>query len=77
MEVGSAPVAFEHVRVIPVKVRVSDPHQGCDVLRGIGYRAVSSSGWEGPCRQARPDAVADMAEHKAAITHPRHTDEQR
>lgn len=60
-------MAPEHVRVIPVKTRIRDDDARVDVLRGIGFRAVSSSGWEGPFRRARPDAVADMIEHKSAI----------
>lgn len=56
---------MEHIRVKRVAVRLRDDDLATDRLRGIGFRAVSSSGWEGPTRKVRQDAVADMYARKA------------
>lgn len=71
MAVVSREAATETVRVIPVKHRVRDDDARVDVLRGIGFRAVSNQGWRGPYRRTRPEAVTDAQERRQRST-PRH-----
>jgi hypothetical protein len=65
VEVGSAPVPSEKVRVKPVRVRLRDNDLATDRLRGVGFRAVSSSGWEGPVRSSFRVALTDAHTHRA------------
>ena len=50
--------------MIPVKLRLRDDDSRVDVLRGIGFRAVSDTGWRGPFRSKRADAVTDAVERR-------------
>lgn len=67
VEVGSTQVAAEHVSVKRVALRLRDEELATNRLRGIGFAAVSTGGWQGPVRAIRQDAVADMYVYRASL----------
>jgi hypothetical protein len=59
-------MAVEHLRVVPVRVTRHSEELRTDVRRVVGYCATNGDDWTGPTRRTRQDAVADLAERKAA-----------
>jgi hypothetical protein len=47
----------------PARIRFSSPELGCEVRRGIGFRAACPCGFRGPVRKARLAALDDARGH--------------
>lgn len=51
----------------PVRVRHRDADAGCDVLRGVGFRAETPGVWRGPIRRTRSEAAEDARQRRAEV----------
>ena len=58
---------MEHIRVTPVRMIRYDDDLGANRSRCVGFRGVSTSGWQGPVRVIRQDAVRDVYEYRASL----------